>query len=198
MEIPLPYQQAIFVHPFPLREGGERAPVALCREPVSVATSVGPGRAPLGRRTRAGRRDGGGPLYMKPPLKKRTTCRVQQKFNSPKILPSPPQRHLPFPQKIPPLTPPSQPWADPGLFWAKPGPIWVRSGLLGGRNGLFGVDSGFSRVKITPFWAPFSPPRSPFRPGRCAKTSPSTLRTRTHPLHLDFPKSHRIPLYYHK
>src|SRR5699024_873026 len=39
--------------------GGERAPVALWCEPVSVATTVGPGRAPPGRRTRAGRRDGG-------------------------------------------------------------------------------------------------------------------------------------------
>src|SRR5699024_2563426 len=39
--------------------GGERAPVALCREPVYVATTVGPGRAPPGRRTRAGRRDQG-------------------------------------------------------------------------------------------------------------------------------------------
>ena len=104
--------------------------------------------------------------------------RVQQKFNSPKISSSPtnhPPQHL-LPQKTPPLTPPSQPWSDPGLFWAKPGPIWVRSGLLGVRNGLFGVDSGFSRVKITPFWAPFSPPRSPFRPGRRAKTSPSSPR----------------------
>ena len=39
--------------------GGERAPVALCREPVSAPASVGPGRAPPGRRTRAGRRDQG-------------------------------------------------------------------------------------------------------------------------------------------
>ena len=33
--------------------------MALSREPVYVATTVGPGRAPPGRRTRAGRRDGG-------------------------------------------------------------------------------------------------------------------------------------------
>ena len=142
-------------------EGGERAPVALCREPTEPAGETG------GRASRS----------MKPPLKKRTTCRVQQKFNSPKFYPRPNKPpSTSSPKKIPPLTPPSQPWSDPGLFWAKPGPIWVRSGLLGVRNGLFGVDSGFSRVKITPFWAPFSPPRSPFRPGRRAKTSPSSPR----------------------
>ena len=47
---------------------GERAPVALCREPVYVATTVGPGRAPPGRRTRAGRRDGGGFIITSPPV----------------------------------------------------------------------------------------------------------------------------------
>ena len=46
----------------PPSKRGERAPVALCREPVSVATSVGPGRAPPGRRTRAGRRDPASPF----------------------------------------------------------------------------------------------------------------------------------------
>ena len=89
---------------------------------------------------------------MKPPLKKRTTCRVQQKFNSPKIslLPneSLPTPTPPFPQKIPPHAPPSQPRSDPGFF----GPIWIRSGLLGVRNGLFWVDSRLSRAKPGPIW----------------------------------------------
>ena len=44
IEIPLPYQQAILPHPFPLREGGERAPVALCREPTEPAGETGVGR----------------------------------------------------------------------------------------------------------------------------------------------------------
>ena len=194
-DLPLPYQQAILPHPFPLREGGERAPVALCREPVSVATSVGPGRAPLGRRTRAGRRDGGGPLYMKPPLKKRTTCRVQQKFNSPKILPSPPQRHLPFPQKIPPLTPPSQPWADPGLFWAKPGPIWVRFGLFWV---AFGSLLDFPGSKSRRFGPHFPLPEAPSAPGDVQKLH-LPARSHEHTFFTpSFPKSHKITLYYHK
>ena len=42
------------------REGGERAPVALCREPVSAPASVGAERSPPATSARAGRRDGGG------------------------------------------------------------------------------------------------------------------------------------------
>ena len=64
--------------------------------------------------------------------------------------------------------------------------------------GRFWVDSRLSRAKIVPFWAPFPPPGSPFHPGRCAKTSPPSPRAQTHPLHRDFPKSHRIAPYYHK
>ena len=78
-------------------------------------------------------------------------CRVQQKFNSPKI--SPPT-NKPSPTASPPHAPPSQPWSAPGLFRAKLGPIWVRTGL-------FRVDSGLFRVKIGPFWAFFPPPESP-------------------------------------
>ena len=43
IEIPLPYQQVILPHSFPLREGGERAPVALCREPTEPAGETGVG-----------------------------------------------------------------------------------------------------------------------------------------------------------
>ena len=71
-----------------------------------------------------------------------------------------------------------------------------------GRNwaiwGRFWVDSGLSRAKIAPIWGPLPPLGSPLLPGRCAKTSPPTLRMRTHPLHLAFSKSHKIALYYHK
>ena len=39
--------------------GGERAPVALCREPVYVATPVGAERSPLATSARRGSGDGG-------------------------------------------------------------------------------------------------------------------------------------------
>ena len=42
IEIPLPYQQATLAHSFLLREGGERAPVALCREPTEPAGETQP------------------------------------------------------------------------------------------------------------------------------------------------------------
>ena len=57
---PLPYRKGTDSIPVSLREGGERAPVALCREPVYVATPVGAERSPLATSARAGRRDGGG------------------------------------------------------------------------------------------------------------------------------------------
>ena len=84
---------------------------------------------------------------MKPPLKKRTTCRVQQKFNSPKISPLPneslPTPTPPFPQKIPPHAPPPEPNIGRlGFFRAKHGPIWVRTGLFWVRTGLFRVAFG--------------------------------------------------------
>ena len=43
IEVPLPYQQATLAHSFLLREGGERAPVALCREPTEPAGETGVG-----------------------------------------------------------------------------------------------------------------------------------------------------------
>ena len=46
IEIPLPYQQATLAHSFLLREGGERAPVALCREPTEPAGETGVGSFP--------------------------------------------------------------------------------------------------------------------------------------------------------
>ena len=49
---------AEFPHPLQNRvPRGERAPVALCREPVSAPASVGAGRSPPGSSTRAGSRD---------------------------------------------------------------------------------------------------------------------------------------------
>ena len=56
---PSPYRKGTDSIPVSLREGGERAPVALCREPVYVATPVGAERSPLATSARAGRRDGG-------------------------------------------------------------------------------------------------------------------------------------------
>ena len=55
---PSPALCALFPHPLQNRmPWGERAPVALRREPVSAAASVGAGRSPPGSSTRAGRRD---------------------------------------------------------------------------------------------------------------------------------------------
>ena len=149
---------------------------------------------------------GGGPLYMKPPLKKRTTCRVQQKFNSPKISPLPneslPTPTPPFPQKIPPhAPPPSQTLADSGFFGPNTGQFGSEPGYFGSEPGYFGSLSGRFLAFLGQNQAvlgPVSPSLEPLLPGRCAKTSPPTLRMRTHPLHLAFSKSHKIALYYHK
>ena len=55
---PSPALCALFPHPLQNRvPRGERAPVALCREPVSAPAPVGAGRSPPGSSTRAGRRD---------------------------------------------------------------------------------------------------------------------------------------------
>ena len=64
--VPLPYRKGGDYSSLALREGGERAPVALCREPVYVATSVGAERSPLATSARAGRRDGGGHRKSRP------------------------------------------------------------------------------------------------------------------------------------
>ena len=83
-------------------EGGERAPVALWCEPVSVATTVGPGRAPPGRRTRAGRRDGGWGDF--PALS------LQRGAARPPLYPPPGGEHSPVP---PPTRRGSAPLAPP-------------------------------------------------------------------------------------
>ena len=55
---PSPALCALFPHPLQNRvPRGERAPVALRREPVSAPAPVGAGRSPPGSSTRAGRRD---------------------------------------------------------------------------------------------------------------------------------------------
>ena len=98
-------------------------------------------RSAANRPSRQARR-GWASLYKAHSLKKRTTSRVQQKFNSPKfsLTPtSPPQRHLPFPQKIPPHAPPSQTLADSGFF--------------GPNTGQFGSDSGYFGSILGRFWA---------------------------------------------
>ena len=191
--VPLPYKKAPLPRSFPLREGaGGREPLGKIPPPSSLCDDTSP--------------TGGGRLCTFSPARGVSLLpysllllpcppppRVQQKFNSPKIsshestLSRQPPR-----TKTPPLTPPSQPRAAPGLFRAKPGPFWVRFGLFWVRTRLFRVDSGLSRAKIAPIWAPFPPPGSPFRPGRCAKTSPLILRTQSRPVYLNFPKSHKL------
>ena len=42
LEIPLPLRQAPLPHKLEQREGGERAPVALCREPTEAAAETSP------------------------------------------------------------------------------------------------------------------------------------------------------------
>ena len=59
--VPLPRLRGkIYLHGMDAGGGGERAPVALCREPVSAPASVGAERSPPATSARAGRRDGGG------------------------------------------------------------------------------------------------------------------------------------------
>ena len=61
--VPLPYGKGTDFSFCPLTGGGERAPVALCREPVSAPASVGAERSPLATSARAGRRDQGVGLH---------------------------------------------------------------------------------------------------------------------------------------
>ena len=122
-------------------------------------------RSAANRPSRQARR-GWASLY-EAPLKKRTTSRVQQKFNSPKISSRESTLSQQSPRtKNPPHAPPSQPRVAPGLFRAKPGPIWVRIGP-------FRVDSGsipgFPGPEPRRF-GPHSPlPGSPSSPGDVQK-----------------------------
>ena len=87
----------------------------------------------------------------------KTGRRVQQKFNSPKILPPAPTTPPALSTKNPSPRSPEPTMSQPGLFRAKPGPIWVRTGL-------FWVDSGsipgFPGSKSCCFGPP-SPPGNP-------------------------------------
>ena len=144
---------------------------------------------------------------MKPPLKKRTTCRVQQKFNSPKFSLTP-TRHPPTPSPHknpsphPPRPNPSRPRAFSGQTRANLGQKWAIGGqkrAIGGQkrafSGRFWAFPGQNHAVFAPH---FPLPGIPFHPGRCAKTSPPSPFTRTHLLHPDFPNQHRIALDCHK
>ena len=78
--IPLPRQRGNILRHGLGAGGGERAPVALCREPVSAPASVGAERSPPATSARAGRRDQGGGLPIASPPAGETRGWVSQTF----------------------------------------------------------------------------------------------------------------------
>ena len=174
--------------------------MALCRKPVSVATSVGPGRAPPGRRTRAGRRDGGGNPSERnpfrpgsagpPPPQGEASCGhhfvtgsrsfTSSLFPLPSSLPSPSPRATKIQQPKNFTLDPAQkisPHSLPSQTRANPGPIWVRTGLF---RVAFGSLLDFPGSKSRRFGPHFPLPEAPSAPGDVQKLHlPARSRERT-------------------
>ena len=90
-----------------------------------------------------------------------------------------------FPAQKPlPTSPQTKPEPPPGFFGPNPGQFGSKVGYFGSLLGRFRTFPGQNRA----VFAPIPPPRSPLRPGRCAKTSPSSPFARTHLLHPLFPE----------
>ena len=110
-------------------------------------------RSAANRPSRQARR-GWASLY-EAPSQKKTTCRVQQKFNSPKFFLTP-TRHppTPSPHKNPSPHPPRPNPSRPRAFSGQ-----TRANLGQNRaiSGRFWVDSRLPRARIAPILAPVSP-----------------------------------------